>query len=110
MPLEIKPGPVKQAPSNHPGSVYLYQLDNQYHGNVRGANLWSGALSVNNRHDPKYLQRVVKLFLAAEDMLAALETAKNGLEWQRDNQPMHWDSSDDEALAQVEAAIAKATL
>lgn len=94
------PGPIQAA------GHCLYQLDN----NHPQGNLWGGWLSVHNGHDPVHLERAVKLFLAAEDMLAALEMAKNGMEWQRDNRPMHWDQSDDEALAQVEAAITKATL
>jgi hypothetical protein len=41
-------------------------------------------------------------------LLAALEDAKTGLQWYRDRNPGQSDGSDDEAMARIEAALAKA--
>lgn len=46
---------------------------------------------------------------AAQDLLQALEEARNGLLWYRDRYPEAVDGSDDEAMARIDAAIAKAT-
>lgn len=42
------------------------------------------------------------------EMLAALETARTGLLWYQERNPGQRDGSDDEAMSQVDAAIAKA--
>ena len=67
------------------------------------------AAQLNKLEQQAHLAKANKLFLAAEDMLAALQMIKNGMEWTRDSRPPIWENSDDKALAQVEAAIAKAT-
>ena len=41
-----------------------------------------------------------------QQALDALETAKNGLEWYKDNHPEEVDGSDDEAAATIDAAFA----
>lgn len=46
---------------------------------------------------------------AAPDLLAALEMARNGLLWYRDACPQQAEGSDDEALAQIDAALTAAT-
>lgn len=42
-------------------------------------------------------------------LLAALEEARTGLLWYQDRNPGQTDGSDDEAMARIDAAIAKAT-
>ena len=42
-------------------------------------------------------------------LLAALEEARTGLRWYQDRNPGQTDGSDDEAMARIDAAIAKAT-
>jgi len=48
------------------------------------------------------------LFAAATDLLAALEEARNCLLWYRDLHPESDSGADDEAMARIDAAIAKA--
>jgi hypothetical protein len=48
------------------------------------------------------------LFAAAHDLLEALEEARTGLLWYQDRHPGSADGSDDEAMARIDAAIAKA--
>lgn len=60
-----KPGPIQAV-----GKDFLYQLDAS--PNSLKTNLWSGQLSPNNDYSPEYAEKAVKLFLAAEDLLAAL--------------------------------------
>ena len=50
-----------------------------------------------------------RLFAASKDLLAALEEARNGLRWYQESYPTATDGSDDEAMARINAAIAKAT-
>jgi uncharacterized membrane protein YdfJ with MMPL/SSD domain len=50
-----------------------------------------------------------RLISAAPDLLAALEEARDGLRWYQDSFPQVADGSDDEAMARIDAAIAKAT-
>lgn len=85
--------------------TYLYQL-NTVAGDI--CNLWGGSLSAQNNHEEAHLHRAVKLFAAAEDLLVALEHARNGLAWYQDRYPGSTDGSDDEAMALIDAAIAKA--
>lgn len=49
------------------------------------------------------------LLSAAKELLAALEEAREGLRWYQDRNPGQADGSDDEAMARIDAAIAKAT-
>ena len=49
------------------------------------------------------------LWAAAPELFAALEMARNGLQWYQDEYPEAADGSDDEAMQQIDAAIAKAT-
>lgn len=49
------------------------------------------------------------LIAAAPDLLAALEEARQGLAWYQETHPESVDGSDDEAMARIDAAIAKAT-
>lgn len=49
------------------------------------------------------------LFAAATDLVDALEHARAGLLWYQDRYPEATDSSDDEAMALIDAALAKAT-
>lgn len=53
-------------------------------------------------------ERIVQCVNAHDDLVAALETAKAGLEWYKDTHPESVDGSDDEAMAQIDAALAKA--
>lgn len=50
-----------------------------------------------------------RLIAAAPDLLEALELARNGLLWFVDMQPQNRSGADDEGMAQIDAAIAKAT-
>jgi hypothetical protein len=50
-----------------------------------------------------------RLIAAAPDLLDALEEAREGLRWYQDAHPEDTDGSDDEAMARIDAAIAKAT-
>lgn len=50
-----------------------------------------------------------RLIAAAPELLAALEEARDGLRWYQDRNPGQTDSSDDEAMARIAAAIARAT-
>lgn len=43
------------------------------------------------------------------ELLASLEEARNGLLWYRDRNPGQSDGSDDEAMARIDASIAKAS-
>lgn len=54
-------------------------------------------------HMQRYAMSVV------QDMLEALEEAREGLRWYQDAHPEDTDGSDDEAMARIDAAIAKAT-
>lgn len=49
------------------------------------------------------------LIAAAPELLAALEEARDGLRWYQDSYPAATDGSDDEAMARIDAALAKAT-
>lgn len=48
------------------------------------------------------------LFAASHDLLEALEEARTGLLWYQDRHPGSADGRDDEAMARIDAAIAKA--
>ena len=50
-----------------------------------------------------------RLIAAAPELLEALEEARAGLLWYQDRNPGQRDGSDDEAMARIDAAIAKAT-
>ena len=50
----------------------------------------------------------MRLMAAAPDLLDALEEARNGLLWYRDAFPSADSQADDEAMARIDAAIAKA--
>lgn len=49
-----------------------------------------------------------RIVAAAPDLLEALEEARNGLLWYRDAYPAADSQADDEAMARIDAAIAKA--
>lgn len=98
--MEIQPGPV-QVVTTWDGSAYLYQL-NTTEGLMK-TNLWGGSLSVHNCNEPEHLNKAVKLFLAAEDMLAALQAARDLLKC------CGPEANEFGLLDQVEAAITKAT-
>ncbi len=51
----------------------------------------------------------VVLMSAAPDLLEALESAKNGLEWYHDKYPGDVNESDHEAMMKIDLAIEKAT-
>lgn len=50
---------------------FLYQLDAPF--NEGGINIWGGNLQANNCYDSTAATKAAKLFVAAEDMLAALK-------------------------------------
>lgn len=89
MNLGITPGPIQAA------GTYLYQLD-VTKGNL-GVNLWGGALQAHNGNSDAYVNKAVKLFLAAEDLLAALIAARDA-----------WGDTEFPSVM-VNAAITKAT-
>ena len=66
MPYEFDPGPIQAI------GTFLYQLDTKQGGGA-GQNLWGGSLNAHNGYDEEYLHKALKLFLAAEDMLKALQ-------------------------------------
>lgn len=86
----VTPGPMQA------DGTYLYQLD-VTPGNL-GGNLWGGAIHAQNCNDAVHVEKAVKLFLAAEDLLAALIAARDA--WGDTEFPSNM----------VNAAIAKAML
>ena len=97
----VVPGPIQAV------GTFLYQLDTAPRS--LKTNLWSGGLAPNNGYEAIHVERAVKLMLAAQDLLDALETAKAGLAWYQDMFPNVVSGCDDEAMAIIDAAIAKAT-
>lgn len=55
------------------------------------------------------LKANARLIASAPELLEALEIAKNGLMWFREQYPDEVNECDHEAMQQIEAAIAKAT-
>jgi len=53
-------------------------------------------------------KRVEKVEAINGALLAALETARNGLDWYQDAYPGAVNACDDEAMTQIDAALAKA--
>lgn len=64
-----KKTPFDPSPILFIGNSFLYQLDGHP---TKPSNLWSGSLHPNNSYGPQYRDKAAKLFMAAEDMLAAL--------------------------------------
>lgn len=97
------PGPIAAV------GTYLYQLSGPpANGIGNGCNLWGGHLQAHNGFSEEHLLKAVKLMLAAQSLLDALQMARNGLAWYQENTDLA-DGCDDEAMAQIDAAIAKAT-
>lgn len=94
---ELQSGPIQAI------GTYLYQL-NITPGHQNN-NLWAGHLYAQNRHSSVHLEKAVKLFLAAEDMLAALKLAREEF----DNLPRSLGYTFTH-LPAIDAAITKATL
>ena len=95
----ITPGPIQAV------GTFLYQLD-VTPGNL-GGNLWGGGLNAHNGNDKEYVEKAVKLFLAAEDMLKALQEGHQKLATYVSVYP--GDKQLRKLLKDWDAAIAKAT-
>jgi hypothetical protein len=65
-------------------------------------------INSDNLHDIQKAQANSKLIAAAPELLAALQTARNGIAWYIENSDQS-NESDNEALVEIDAAIAKAT-
>lgn len=50
-----------------------------------------------------------RVIVAAPDLLAALEEARNGLKWYQDTYPVAVSGCDDEAMARIDAALTQTT-
>jgi hypothetical protein len=95
------------ATKHTPGPWSLFPMETGWYVNQQGGPGYVGTMHTAS-HRAAECEANARLIAAAPELLEALEIARNGLRWYQETYHDAVNGCDDEAMAQIDAAIAKA--